>query len=63
MVHSTIGSTVHAMPLNSLGFEPGTSRLQAPIDTNEPPGPARRVRVETNLVAVTSRMAAVPCLM
>ena len=22
------------------GFEPGTSRLQAPIDTNEPSGPA-----------------------
>ena len=23
------------------GFEPGTSRLQAPVDTNEPSGPAR----------------------
>ena len=23
-----------------LGFEPGTSRLQAPVDTNEPSGPA-----------------------
>ena len=22
------------------GFEPGTSRLQAPVDTNEPSGPA-----------------------
>ena len=24
------------------GFEPGTSRLQAPVDTNEPSGPAER---------------------
>ena len=24
------------------GFEPGTSRLQAPVDTNEPSGPATR---------------------
>ena len=23
------------------GFEPGTPRLQAPVDTNEPLGPAR----------------------
>ena len=23
-----------------IGFEPGTSRLQAPVDTNEPSGPA-----------------------
>ena len=50
-MHSTIGSTVHSMPLNSLehymhnhedkyparpGFEPGTSRLQAPVDIKEP---------------------------
>ena len=55
IVHSTIGSTVHSMPLNSLvhcictttmtnirpGFETGTSRLQAPVDTNEPSGPAK----------------------
>ena len=53
----TIGSTVHSRPLNSLehcihnhddkyparpGFEPGTSRLQAPVDTNEPSGPANK---------------------
>ena len=25
---------------NRPGFEPGTSRLQAPVDTNEPSGPA-----------------------
>ena len=24
------------------GFEPGTSRLQAPVDTNEPSGPATK---------------------
>ena len=48
-VHSTIIRTVHSMPLNSLqhcnhddkyparpGFEPGTSKSQAPVDTNEP---------------------------
>ena len=26
------------------GFEPGTTRLQAPADTNEPSGPARSPR-------------------
>ena len=26
------------------GFEPGTSRLQAPVDTNEPSGPACKSR-------------------
>ena len=52
-MHSTIGSTVHSMPLNSLehcictttsrpGFEPDTPRLQAPVDTNEPSGPTNR---------------------
>ena len=51
-----IGSTVHSMPLNSFGalymhnldddyqsrpgFEPGTPRLQASVDTNKPSGPA-----------------------
>ena len=25
------------------GFEPGTPRLQAPVDTNEPSGPATRL--------------------
>ena len=56
IVHSTIGSTVHSIPLNSLehcrcaitmtNIRPDldsnlyhTSRLQAPIDTNEPSGP------------------------
>ena len=46
IVHSTICSTAHSMPLNSsehcictttmTGFEPGTSRFQAPVDKNEP---------------------------
>ena len=63
MVHSTIGSTVHSMPLNRLehymhnhddkyptrpGFEPGTPQLQAPVDTKEPSGPA------LNLARITS---------
>ena len=29
------------------GFEPSTSRLQAPVDTNEPPWPAYNNRVGT----------------
>ena len=28
-----------------LGFEPGTPRLQAPVETNEPSGPANNIRV------------------
>ena len=29
------------------GFEPGTPRLQAPVDTNEPSGPAGRMKENT----------------
>ena len=31
------------------GFEPGTSRLQAPVDTNEPLGPAQYQETNTML--------------
>ena len=37
------------------GFEPGTSRLQAPVDTNEPSGPARNNNVRTLCPANTTR--------
>ena len=66
IVHSTMGSTLHSRPLNSLGhciytttitnIRPDrdsnlvyTSRLQAPVDTNEPSGPATIPRVYSRL--------------
>ena len=69
IVHNTIGSTVHCRPLNSLehcicttvttnirplpGFEPGTSRLQAAVDTNEPSGPANYTYAGNHVVCNT----------
>ena len=36
------------------GFEPGTSRLRAPVDTNEPSGPASRCETTGIHVFVSS---------
>ena len=34
------------------GFEPGTPRLQAPVDTNEPSGPASTQRTRDVVLVV-----------
>ena len=34
------------------GFEPGTSRLQTPVDTNEPSGQSQSIEIAINTVLI-----------
>ena len=65
-MHSTIDSTVHSMHLNSLehnylarpGYEPGTSRVQVTVDTNEPSAAAAAASAAEAAASVAASAAA-----